>query len=34
MTILEEKKAKTNNKKIEKKNMWGKLKLNFQPAQY
>ena len=28
MTILEGKKAK------KKKNMWGKLMLNFQPAQY
>jgi len=34
MTILEGKKSKKNNKKMEKKNMWGKLKLNFQPAQY
>ena len=35
MTILEEKKKqKANNKKMEKKNMWRKLKLNFQPAKY
>jgi hypothetical protein len=30
-TILEEKKRQKQN---EKKNMWGKLKLNSQPAQY
>jgi hypothetical protein len=26
--------GKTKEKKSEKKNMWGKLKLNSQPAQY
>ena len=30
MTILEKKK----NKKKQKKNIWGKLKLDYQPAQY
>ena len=34
MTILEEKKSKKQIKKNGKKNMWGKLKLNFQPTKY
>jgi hypothetical protein len=35
-TILKKNKNKTKKKKtiLGKKNMWGKLKLNFQPAQY
>jgi hypothetical protein len=34
MTILEEKKSKKQIIKKWKKNTWGKLKLNFQSAQY